>query len=89
VIGYKCPMAKGSSVLVDVKKRYDSVWQVTLEVTLPPGTKCFEPDLNSLGEDPRQIDEIRFIDSPQRVAFTVVGRPWVRVGDTVAVEVVT
>lgn len=80
-------MASGSSVVVDVKKQYDAVWQITLEVTLPPGTKRFEPDLKSLGEDPRQIDEIRFIDCPQRVAFTVVGRPWVRVGDIVDMEV--
>jgi hypothetical protein len=80
-------MAKGRAVVVEIKRRYDAVWQITLEITLPPGSQRFEPDLNSLGEDPRQLDEIRFIDAPQRVAFTVVGRPWVRVGDLVAMEV--
>jgi hypothetical protein len=80
-------MSTGLAVVTEITNAHQHVWQVTLEVTFPPGAKAFKPGfLNSLGHRPQTIS-IPASDVLQRMLVTVLGKPEVQIGDAIAFEV--
>jgi hypothetical protein len=80
-------MGTGLAIVTEITHAHQHVWQVNLNVTLPPGAQGFKPEfLNRLGYLPQTIG-IPASEAPQPMLVTVLGEPEVQVGEAINFEV--
>jgi hypothetical protein len=85
-IWYPSRMRTGLAVVTEIAHVHQHVWQVSLNVTFPPGAQGFKPEfLNRLGHLPQTVG-VPASEAPQPMLVTVLGEPEVQVGDAIIFE---